>query len=127
MTTDLPHFVILPCVTFLDNHGSVPSIVKLTESDSSDVRLAVAQILASLSIAPHTRAAIIDNNGLEQLVQLLLNCSTADGTWNGQEPTTLAVGNALLQLSAGAKAYSNKWRRSPDAGKIHSERAGVIE
>jgi len=109
------------------NENALPSIVKLTESEQADVRRAVAEILASLSIAPHTRAAIIDNSGLEQLIQLLLNCSTADGTWNGQEPTTLAVGNALLQLSAGAMAYSNKWRRSPDAGHNHSERAGVID
>lgn len=104
--------------------NAVPAIVKLTTSDQADVRLAVAEILASLSIAPHTRAAVIDNNGLDYLVQLLANYSTADGGWNGQSPTTLAVGNALLQLASGAMANSNKWRRSSDVGP---ERAGILE
>lgn len=106
----------------------VPAIVKLTASNQADVRLAVAEILASLSIAPHTRAAVIDNNGLEFLVNLLLNYSDEDGSWDGQGPTTLAVGNALLQLSAGAMANSNKWRRTSETGQEdYSERAGVIE
>ena len=106
---------------------AVPAIVKLTTSDQADVRLAVAEILASLSIAPHTRAAVIDNNGLDYLVQLLANYSTSEGSWDGQSPTTLAVGNALLQLASGAMSNSNKWRRSSDVGHDYSERAGVLE
>lgn len=105
----------------------MPSIVKLTTSDQADVRLAVAEILASLSIAPHTRAAVIDNNGLDYLVQLLANYSTSDSTWDGQSPTTLAVGNALLQLASGAMANSNKWRRNLDPEHDYSERAGILE
>lgn len=97
----------------------MPAIVKLTTSDQADVRLAVAEILASLSIAPHTRAAVIDNNGLDYLVQLLANYSTADGGWNGQNPTTLAVGNALCNL------LLVPW--SSDVGHDYSERAGILE
>lgn len=115
------------CLTLLHTDVPVPSIIKLTASQQADVRLAVAEILSSLSIAPHTRAAIVDNNGLGHLVQLLANYSAADDSWNGQGSTTLAVGNALLQLSAGAMANSNKWGVSSDAGHNHSERAGVIE
>ena len=121
-------YFLLP-LTFLRVDVSVPSIIKLTASEQAgpDVRLAAAEILSSLSIAPHTRAAIIDNNGLDYLVQLLANYSAVDISWNGQGSTTLAVGNALLQLSSGAMANSNKWIRSPDGGHNHSERAGVIQ
>ena len=86
------------------NEGALPAIVKLSAADLGDIRLAAAQILSGLSVAPHTRAAIVEAKGLNYLVQLLVNSSEADAKWD--EPLALAAGNALLQLAAGAMMHA---------------------
>ena len=92
------------------NEGALPAIVKLSAADLGDIRLAAAQILSGLSVAPHTRAAIVEAKGLNYLVQLLVNSSEADAKWD--EPLALAAGNALLQLAAGAMMHAaGGWAR----------------
>jgi len=97
------------------NEDALPAIIELSASTQSDVRLAVAQILSSLSVAPHTRAAIVEAKGLSYLVQLLVDTNLVDSEashceWD--EPLALAAGNALLQLAAGAMAHASGWGKS---------------
>ena len=83
------------------NEGALSEIVKLTsELDHGighDVQLAVAQILSSLCVAPHTRAAVVDANGIALLIQFL--CEHKESP---SEEGALYAGSALLQLAAGA-------------------------
>lgn len=113
------------------SNNALRPLVKLVLSEQVDVRLAVAETVSSLSIAPHTRAAILDNSGLEYLVeafvQLLADYSTARSAVNdGENQTTLHVGRALLQIAAGAMISANRWRKS-DFGDEYSERAIVVK
>jgi len=80
------------------NEGAVNEIVKLlNESVGQDVRLAVAEMLSYLCVAPHTRAAVVHANGVNYLVALLYEHSTPDS-----EDIVLFACTALLQLAAGA-------------------------
>ena len=82
------------------NEGALPAIVKLSDADLGDIHLAAAHILSGLSVAPHTKAAIVEAKGLNCLVQLLVNYSEADAKW--YETLALEAGNTLLQLADGA-------------------------
>jgi hypothetical protein len=54
------------------NVGAVNEIVKLlNESVGHDVRVAVAQMLSALCVAPHTRAAVVEARCVSYLVALL--------------------------------------------------------
>ena len=78
------------------NEGAIREIVKLlNESVGHDVRVAVAQMLSALCIAPHTRAAVIDANCVSYLVALLYEHSAPDS-----EELVYCAGSALLQLAA---------------------------
>jgi hypothetical protein len=78
------------------NEGAVKEIVKLlNESVGHDIRVAVAQMLSSLCIAPHTRAAVIDANCVSYLVALLYEHSAP-----ASEELVHYAGSALLQLAA---------------------------
>jgi len=77
--------------------GALPAIVALTNDIhlAYPARLAVAQILSSLCIAPHTRAAVVEANCIHFLIDLLYEHAESD------ELATFA-GQALFQLAAGA-------------------------
>jgi len=80
------------------NEGALHAIVKLPASNSMkhDVRLAVAQILCRLCVAPHTRAAVVDANCIQCLISLLYDAETPS------QEVAFAAGNAILQLLTGA-------------------------
>ena len=80
------------------SEGAVSVIVKLmNESVGHDVRVAVAQMISALCIAPHTRAAVVDARCVGYLVALLYEHSSP----NSAEMVRYAA-SALLQLAAGA-------------------------
>ena len=86
------------------NEGAVNEIVKLlNESVGQDVRLAVAEMLSYLCVAPHTRAAVVQSNGVSYLVALLYEHSAPDS-----EDIVLFACTALLQLAAGAMTGADK-------------------
>ena len=84
------------------NDNALPLIVEQLESNDSQVRLAMADIISSLSVAPHTRAGIIKAKGVEYLVQLLgsLEFQAHD------EALAITAGTALLRLAMGANSWS---------------------
>ena len=80
------------------NEGAIREIVKLlNESVGHYVRVAVAQMLSALCVAPHTRAAVVDANCVSYLVALLYEHTSPDS-----EEMVFCAGSALLQLAAGA-------------------------
>lgn len=86
------------------NEGAVFEIVKLlNESVGQDVRLAVAEMLSYLCVAPHTRAAVVRSRGVNYLVALLYEHSSPDS-----EDIILFACTALLQLAAGAMTGAGK-------------------
>eukprot|EP00592_Proboscia_alata_P003201 CAMPEP_0194375938 /NCGR_PEP_ID=MMETSP0174-20130528/24497_1 /TAXON_ID=216777 /ORGANISM="Proboscia alata, Strain PI-D3" /LENGTH=2279 /DNA_ID=CAMNT_0039156461 /DNA_START=633 /DNA_END=7472 /DNA_ORIENTATION=+ len=97
------------------NENALPAIVSLGMSGPAENRLAIAQILSSLSVAPHTRAAIVDANGLSYLVSILSESVAEDAS---DDPLVLESLSAILQLAAGASSYANLsssslgWRRN---------------
>ena len=60
------------------NENALPEIVSLGMSGPAENRLAIAQILSSWSVVPHTRVAIVDANGLSYLVSILLESVAED-------------------------------------------------
>lgn len=80
------------------NEGAVGEIVKLlNESVGHDVRVAVAEMLSALCVAPHTRAAVVEAKCVNYLVALLYEHSTP-----ASEEMVRYAASALLQLAAGA-------------------------
>jgi hypothetical protein len=80
------------------NEGAVKEIVKLlNESVGHDVRVAVAQMLAALCVAPHTRAAVVEARCVSYLIALLYEHNSP-----ASEKMVQYAGSALLQLAAGA-------------------------
>ena len=80
------------------NEGAVGEIVKLlTASVGHDVRVAVAQMISALCVAPHTRAAVVEARCVSYLVALLYEHNTPASA----EVVRFAA-SALLQLAAGA-------------------------
>lgn len=80
------------------NEGAIGEIVQLlNESVGHDVRVAVAQMLSALCIAPHTRAAVVESKCVSYLVALLYEHSAP-----ASEEMVHYAGSALLQLAAGA-------------------------
>lgn len=83
------------------NEGALSEIVELSVSQSvgHDVRLAVAQILSTLWVAPHTRAVVVEAQCINYLIPSL---------WDHSDPSS--AGNALLQLTAGAMTHSGMYK-----------------
>jgi len=81
------------------NEGALSEVVKLADDYNvgSDVRLAVAQILSSLCVAPHTRAAVVEARCMFYLIGFLY-----DHTNPASEEVALFAGHAITQLAAGA-------------------------
>lgn len=81
------------------NQGALPDIVALTQDFSlgPDVRLAIAQILASLCVAPHTRAVVVESDCVHFLIDILFDHSNPASL-----DVVLFAAGALLQLAAGA-------------------------
>ncbi|KAL7574643.1 hypothetical protein ACA910_002992 [Epithemia clementina (nom. ined.)] len=82
--------------------GALPAIVALTRDIhlTYPVRLAICQILASLCIAPHTRAAVVEADCIHFLIDLLSSLDFNDTVANDE--LALSAGQALLQLATGA-------------------------
>jgi hypothetical protein len=53
------------------NEAAIPSIIRLANSERPEVRLAAANIVAALSVAPHTSEAVVEAGGPRALVSLL--------------------------------------------------------
>ena len=89
------------------NEGSLGEMVELSVSQSvgHDVRLAVAQILSSLCVAPHTRAAVVEAQCINYLIPLLY-----DHADPSSQEVAFAAGSALLQLAAGAMTRASVYR-----------------
>ena len=83
------------------NEGALTEIVKLSVSRSvgQDVRLAVAKILSTLCVAPHTRAAVVEAPHCIQCLIALLYVDLGDSS---SKKIAFAAGSALLQLMVGA-------------------------
>ena len=81
------------------SEGALREIVELAVSESvgHDVRLGVSQILSSLCVAPHTRAAVVEAQCINYLIPLLYDHSDPSS-----QQVAFAAGSALLQLAAGA-------------------------
>ena len=80
------------------NEGAVGEIVKLLETPvGHDVRVAVAQMLSALCVAPHTRAAVVEASCVSYLVAMLYEHIDP-----ASEQMVQYAGTALLQLAAGA-------------------------
>lgn len=80
------------------NEGAIGEIVKLlNESVGHDVRVAVAQMISALCVAPHTRAAVVEARCVSYLVALLY-----EHTSPTSEEMVRYAAYALLQLAAGA-------------------------
>ena len=80
------------------NEGCVGEIVKrLNESIGYDTRVAVAQMLSALCVAPHTRAAVVEARCVGYLVGLLYEHGTPES-----EGMVQFAASALLQLADGA-------------------------
>ncbi|KAL7550485.1 hypothetical protein ACHAWF_013717 [Thalassiosira exigua] len=77
-------------------------IVKRLRSSDSAVRLAMAEVILSLTVAPHTRAGIIDARGVKYLVRLLSSIDLQAQ----EEALAVAAGNALLRLAVGTDTSS---------------------
>ena len=85
------------------NEGAVNEIVKLlNESVGYDVRVAVAQMLAALCVAPHTRAAVVEARCVSYLIALLYEHNSP-----ASEQMVQYAGSALLQLAAGAMSRTS--------------------
>lgn len=84
------------------NENALVHIVERLGSGDSGVRLAMAEVILSLTVAPHTRAGIIQARGVKYLVQLLgsVDIQAED------EALALAAGNALLYLAMGTESRS---------------------
>ena len=81
------------------NEGALSEVVKLADDYNAghDVRLAVAQILSSLCVAPHTRAAVVEAKCMYYLIGFLY-----DHADPASEEVALYAGRAITQLAAGA-------------------------
>ena len=81
------------------NEGALSEVVELAGDYNAghDVRLAVAQILSSLCVAPHTRAAVVEANCMSYLITFLFDHSDP-----ASEEVALYAGRAITQLAAGA-------------------------
>lgn len=81
------------------NEGALSEVVKLADDYNAghDVRLAVAQILSSLCVAPHTRAAVVEARCMFYLIGFLYDHSD-----QASEEVALYAGRAITQLAAGA-------------------------
>jgi hypothetical protein len=79
------------------NEGALPAIVNLSRDAKlgPQIRLAIAQILSSLCVAPHTRAAVVEADCIHFLVDILFEHETSG-------EVALFAAQALLQLAAGA-------------------------
>lgn len=86
------------------SEGALREIVELAvaESVGHEVRLGVAQILSSLCVAPHTRAAVVEAQCINYLIPLLYNHSDSSS-----QQVAFAAGSALLQLAAGAMTLAS--------------------
>jgi predicted house-cleaning noncanonical NTP pyrophosphatase (MazG superfamily) len=84
------------------NEGAVVEIVKLLENPlGHDVRVAVAQMLSALCVAPHTRAAVVEARCVSYLVAMLYEHIDP-----ASEQMVQYASSALLQLAAGAMTRS---------------------
>lgn len=81
------------------NEGALSEVVELAGDYNAghDVRLSVAQILSSLCVAPHTRAAVVEANCMSYLITFLF-----DHNDPASEEVALYAGRAITQLAAGA-------------------------
>jgi hypothetical protein len=84
------------------NEGALAELVKLVnlsvcEWAGQGVRLAVAEILCRLCVAPHTRAAVVEAQCINCLICLLYEFGDPES-----QKVAFAAGSALLQLVAGA-------------------------
>jgi hypothetical protein len=82
------------------NKGAVKALAQLTGTHRPDlhmVRLAIAQILSSLCVAPHTRAAVVEANCISFFIGFLL-----DPADSSSDEVVLSAGSALVQLAVGA-------------------------
>jgi hypothetical protein len=81
------------------NEGALRGILALTNDYAvgQDVKLAIAQILSALCVAPHTRAAVAEANCINYLIGFLYEHSDPSS-----QEVALFAGSALTQLAAGA-------------------------
>jgi hypothetical protein len=86
------------------NEGALVEIVNISNCQSFGhvFRLAVAEILCRLCEAPHTRAAVVEAQGISCLICLLSEFEDPES-----QKVACAAGSALLQLVAGAMSRAN--------------------
>ena len=109
------------------SEGALREIVELAVSESvgHDVRLGVSQILSSLCVAPHTRAAVVEAQCINYLIPLLYDHSDPSS-----QQVAFAAGSALLQLAAGAltraSVYSEGYLNNVDNEAASSDKLDTV-
>ena len=113
------------------SEGAIPAIVELSSSAQRNVRLAISEILCSLTVAPHTREAVVKAGGPSSLVELLkhamqdilsdewdVDVALSAGSANAMQDilndawdadVAFAAGSALLRLITGLPTQPSDW------------------
>eukprot|EP00986_Skeletonema_menzelii_P003501 scaffold1083_cov132-Skeletonema_menzelii.AAC.4 len=94
----------------LHDGNAIADIVEGLNAPNLEVRRCMAEIVSCLTGVPHTRAAIIDAQGIKRLGQVL---ATADRGHVDDSAVCVAVGQSLLNLATCSGVYSNCKRSSP--------------
>lgn len=91
------------------NEGALAELLSVCERVGQGVRLAVAEILCRLCVAPHTRAAVVEAQCIECLICLLYEFGDPES-----QKVAFAAGSALLQLVAGAMSRASVFSSDND-------------
>lgn len=94
----------------LHDKNAIADIIEGLSSPNLEVRRCMAEIVSCLIGVPHTRAAIIDAQGIKHLSQVL---TTVEGGRVDDSAVCVAVGKSLLNLAICSGVYSNCKRSIP--------------
>ncbi len=94
----------------LHDGNAIADIVERLSAPNLEVRRCMAEIVSCLTCVPHTRAAIIDAQGIKRLGQVL---ATVERGRADDSVVNVAVGNSLLNLATCSGVYTNCERSTP--------------
>lgn len=94
----------------LHDGNAITDIVERLSAPNWEVRRCMAEIVSCLTGVPHTRAAIIDAQGIKRLGQVL---ATVERGCADDSVVNVAVGNSLLNLATCSGVYTNCEQSTP--------------
>ncbi len=94
----------------LHDGKAIGDILERLSAPNLEVRRCMAEIVACLTGVPHTRAAIIDAQGIKRLGEVL---ATVERGCVDDNVVNVAVGNSLLNLATCSGGYSSCERSTP--------------